>query len=154
MQFARVPEACTVNPAIYIMATLAEIVADCTPELEWKHSSRWATPHPNDLYTSQIKVYHTPEYTEYVSFHVKNMRLILCKVGCYAWFDTAEVMYYDMGGFVEPIASSLSQLTDAGGKVKEYAAYVVAGLRKHGDLRHCPSFKFIDDVDDSFNPIY
>ena len=138
------------------MATLAEIVKDCTPELEWKHSSRWATPHPNDLYTSEVKVHHSAEYTEYVSFHVSGMKLILCKKGCYSWAGKPEpeVSYYYMGRFVEPISSSLLQLTDAGDKIKEYAAYVVAGLRKYGDLRHCPIFELIDDVDEKFNPIY
>jgi hypothetical protein len=135
------------------MATLAEIVLDCTPEIEWRDSSQWATPHPNDLYSSEVKVYHSAEYTEYVSFHVSGMRLILCKKGCYSWADKPEVAYYCMGEFVPPIASSLSQLTDAGDKIKEYAAYVVAGLRKHGDLRHCPIFESMDDVDDKFNPI-
>lgn len=136
------------------MATLADIVADCTTELEWRDSSQWATPHPNDLYTSEVKVYHSAEYTEYVSFHVSKMRLFLCKKGFCSWDDKPEVAYYDMGEFVEPIPSSLSQLVDAGDKIREYAAYVVAGLRKHGDLRHCPSFELMDDVDDSFNPIY
>ena len=136
------------------MATLAEIVADCTPELEWKDSSQWATPHPNDLYTSEIKSYHSSEMTEYISFHVSGMRLILCKKTCYQWADKPEVAYYYMGEFVEPISSSLLQLTDAGDKIKEYAAYVVAGLRKYGDLRHCPIFELIDDVDEKFNPIY
>ena len=135
------------------MATLAEIVLDCTPEIEWRDSSQWATPHPNDLYSSEVKVYHSAECTEYVSFHVSGMRLILCKKGCYSWADKPEVAYYYMGEFVPPIASSLSQLTDAGDKIKEYAAYVVAGLRKHGDLRHCPIFEFMDDVDENFNPI-
>jgi hypothetical protein len=81
------------------------------------------------------------------------MRLILCKKRCYSWADKPEVAHYCMGEFVPPIASSLSQLTDAGDKIKEYAAYVVAGLRKHGDLRHCPIFESMDDVDDKFNPI-
>ena len=135
------------------MTTLAEIVKDCTNEVEWKDSSQWATPHPNDLYTTQVKTYHAPELTEYVSFHVSDMRLILCKKTC--WFDGAvETVYYDMGRFIEPISSSLSQLEDAAGKIKEYAAYIIQGLRKYGDLRHCPSFKMIDNVDDKFNPIY
>jgi hypothetical protein len=59
------------------MATLADIVKDCTNEVEWKDSSQWATPHPNDLYTSTVKVYHSAELTEYISFHVSLMRLIL-----------------------------------------------------------------------------
>jgi hypothetical protein len=82
------------------------------------------------------------------------MRLILCKKGCYTWADKPEVVYYNMGEFTEPIASSLSQLTDAGCKIKEYAAYVIKGLRRYGDLRHCPSYTFMDDVDENFNPIY
>jgi hypothetical protein len=138
--------------------TLADIVTDCTPELVWKDSSQWATPHPNDLYTSQVKTYHAPELTEYVSFRVSGkdccqMRLILCKKLC--WSDGAvETVYYDMGEFVEPISSSLSQLEDAANKIKEYAAYIIQGLRKYGDLRHCPSYRFMDDVDENFNPIY
>jgi hypothetical protein len=104
--------------------TLADIVADCTPELEWKHSSQWATPHPNDLYTSKVKTYHASELTEYVSFHVSGMKLILCKKLC--WPDGAvETVYYDMGEFVQPISSSLSQLEDAADKIKEYAAYII-----------------------------
>ena len=136
------------------MATLAEIVKDCTSELEWKSSSPWATPHPNDLYTSEVKVYQSAECMTYISFHVSGMRLILCKKSYYSWADHPEVAYYNMGEFVEPISSSLSQLEDAADKIKEYAAYVIAGLRKHGDLRHCPSFELMDDVDDKFNPIY
>jgi len=138
---------------LHAMATLADFVADCTPELEWKSSSQWNTPHPNYLYTTKVIVYHNPEFAECASFHVSGMRLILCTKGCY-YERAAETLYYDMGTFVEPISSSLAQLTDAGDKIKEYAAYVVAGLRKHGDLRHCPSFKMIDNVDDKFNPIY
>jgi hypothetical protein len=136
------------------MATLAEIVKDCTNEVEWKDSSQWATPHPNDLYTSTIKVYHSAELTEYISFHVSLMRLILCKKTCYAWSDKVETVYYDMGDFTEPIASSLSQLVDTANRIKEYAAYVIESYRKHNDLRSCPSFEMIDNVDEKFNPIY
>ena len=136
------------------MTTLADIVADCTSKLKWKHSSQWATPHPNDLYTSTIKVYHSAELTEYISFHVSLMRLILCRKTCYAWSDKVETVYYDMGDFPEPIASDLSQLVDTAGKIKEYAAYVVTGIRKYGNLGHCPSFEMIDNVDENFNPIY
>jgi len=135
------------------MATLAEIVKDCTQELEWKDSSQWATPHPNDLYTSEVEVYCCDETTEYASFHVNGMRLILCVKVCHSWTDVVETLYYDMGEFVEPISSSLTQLTDAADKIKEYAAYVIEGFRKHGDLRHCPSYEFMDNVDDNFNPI-
>jgi hypothetical protein len=135
------------------MATLAEIVADCTPELVWKDSSQWATPHPNDLYTSECRLYHSPELTEYGSFNVSLMRLIFCKKTCYA-IGTVETVYYDMGDFTEPIASDLSQLVDTANRIKEYAAYVIESYRKHNDLRSCPSFEMIDDVDDNFNPIY
>jgi hypothetical protein len=135
------------------MATLAEIVKDCTQELEWKDSSQWATPHPNDLYTSEVEVYHSAEMTKYASFHVNGMRLILCVKVCHNWSDAVETLYYDMGEFVEPISSSLTQLTDAADKIKEYAAYVIEGFRKRGDLRHCPSYEFMDNVDDNFNPI-
>lgn len=138
------------------MTTLLEIIKDCTTDLEWRSSSQWATPHPNDLYTSEVKVYDSPEVTEFASFHVNGMRLILCKKAAYPQHDSKfviEVTYYDMGEFTEPIASSLSQLEDAANKIKEYAAYVIEGFKKHGDLRHCPSFEMIDDVDDNFNPI-
>lgn len=137
------------------MAALADIVKDCTSELEWKDCSRWATPHPNDLYTSEVKIYHSPEFnrTEYVSFHVSEMKLILCKKSCYSE-GLVVTVYYDMGEFVEPVSSSLSQLADTADMIKEYAAYVIKGLRKYGDLRHCPSYRFMDDVDDNFNPIY
>lgn len=135
------------------MTTLAEIVKDCTSELEWKSSSQWATPHPNDLYTSEIKGYHSSECTEYLSFHVSGMRLILCKKTCYM-DGTVETLYYNMGEFVEPIVSSLSQLEDTANRIKEYAAYVVASYRKHDDFRACPSFEIMFDVDDNFNPIY
>jgi hypothetical protein len=136
------------------MATLADIVADCTPQLEWRDSSQWATPHPNDLHTSEVKGYHSTEFTEYLSFHVSGMRLILCKKTCYSWDDEPEVVYYNMGEFTEPIVSSLTQMQDTCDRIKEYAAYVVASYRKHADLRSCPSFELIDDVDDKFNPIY
>ena len=136
------------------MTTLADIVADCTLLLEWRSSSPWATPHPNDLYTSNVKVYDSPELTEYISFHVSLMRLILCKKTCYAHHDTVEIVYYDMGDFVDPVASCLSQLEDASNRIKEYTAYVIESYRKHNDLRSCPSFETIDGVDENFNPIY
>lgn len=135
------------------MATLAEIVKNCTPELVWKDSSQWATPHPNDLYTSECRLYHSPGLAEYGSFHVSLMRLIFCKKTCYA-VGTVETVYYDMGDFTEPIASDLSQLVDTANRIKEYAAYVIESYRKHNDLRSCPSFEIIDNVDDNFNPIY
>lgn len=139
--------------SLHAMATLADIVADCTPELEWRDSSRWATPHPNDFYTSEIKGYHSAELTEYLSFHVSGMQLILCKKTCH--FDgTVETLYYNMGEFTEPIVSCLSQLKDTAERIKEYAAYVVESYRKHCDFRSCPSFELIDDVDENFNPIY
>lgn len=136
------------------MATLADIVANCTPQLEWRDSSQWNTPHPNDLYTSEIKGYHSTEYTEYLSFHVSGMRLILCKKTCYSWDDEPEVVYYNMGEFTEPIVSSLSQLEDTANRIKEYADYVITSYRKHADLRSCPSYEIVDWVDDNFNPIY
>lgn len=135
------------------MATLADIVADCTPQLEWRDSSQWATPHPNDLYTSEVKGYHSMELTEYLSFHVSGMKLILCKKTCYI-DGIVETVYYDMGEFTEPIVSSLSQLEDTANRIKEYADYIITCYRKHADLRSCPSFELIDDVDDKFNPIY
>jgi hypothetical protein len=134
--------------------TLADIVADCTPELEWKDSSQWATPHPNDLYTSQVKAYHSAELTGYISFHVSLMRLILCEKFVCAQSGKVDTKYFDMGDFAEPISSDLSQLVDTANKIKEYATYVVAGIRKYGNLGHCPSFELIDNVDENFNPIY
>lgn len=135
------------------MSTLAEIVADCTPELEWKSSSPWATPHPNDLYTTKVEVYSSSLSVEYASFHISRMRLILCVKICYVDSSAIETVYYDMGGFVEPISSSLTQLEHSAERIKEYAAYVIQGFKKDGDLRHCPSYTLMDDVDDNFNPI-
>lgn len=135
------------------MFTVAEIVKDCTSELEWKSSSQWATPHPNDLYTTEIKVYGSSLSVEYASFHISRMRLILCVKVCYVDSSAIETAYYDMGGFVEPISSSLTQLEDSAKRIKEYAAYVIQGFKKDGDLRHCPSYTLMDDVDDNFNPI-
>ena len=135
------------------MSTLAEIVADCTPELEWKSSSPWATPHPNDLYTTKVEVYSSSLCVEYASFHISRMRLILCVKICYVDSSAIETVYYDMGGFVEPFSSSLTQLEHSAERIKEYAAYVIQGFKKDGDLRHCPSYTLMDDVDDNFNPI-
>ena len=135
------------------MSTLAEIVADCTPELEWKSSSPWATPHPNDLYTTKVEVYSSSLSVEYASYHISRMRLILCVKICYVDSSAIETVYYDMGGFVEPISSTLTQLEHSAERIKEYAAYVIQGFKKDGDLRHCPSYTFMDDVDDNFNPI-
>lgn len=134
------------------MTTLAEIVASCTPQLEWRDSSQWATPHPNDLYTSEVKVYYNMEATEYMSFHVRGMRLILCKKTSY--IDGAvDTTWYDMGEFTEPVVSSLTQMQDTCNRIKEYAAYVIEVYRKHNDLRSCPSYEIVDWVDDRFNPI-
>ena len=135
------------------MSTLAEIVADCTPELEWKSSSPWATPQPNDLYTTKVEVYSSSLSVEYASFHISRMRLILCVKICYVDSSAIETVYYDMGGFVEPFSSSLTQLEHSAERIKEYAAYVIQGFKKDGDLRHCPSYTLMDDVDDNFNPI-
>ena len=135
------------------MSTLAEIVADCTPEIEWRDSSQWATPHPNDLYTTKVEVYSSSLCVEYASFHISRMRLILCVKICYVDSSAIETVYYDMGGFVEPISSSLTQLEHSAERIKEYAAYVIQGFKKDGDLRHCPSYTLMDDVDDNFNPI-
>ena len=135
------------------MATLAEIVANCTPEIVWKDSSQWATPHPNDLYTSNVKIFDSEDLTEYISFHVSLMRLILCRRTCFA-VGTVETVYYDMGDFTEPVASNLSQLIETADKVKEYAAYVIESCRKYGDLSGCPSSERIDNVDENFNPTY
>jgi hypothetical protein len=135
------------------MFTVAEIVKDCTSELEWKSSSQWATPHPNDLYTTEIKVYGSSLSVEYASFHISRMRLILCLKVCCVDTGTVETVYYDMGEFVEPISSSLTQLEHSAERIKEYAAYVIQGFKKDGDLRHCPSYTLMDDVDDNFNPI-
>ena len=135
------------------MSTLAEIVADCTPEIEWRDSSQWATPHPNDLYTTKVEVYSSSLSVEYASFHISRMRLILCVKICYVDSSAIETVYYDMGGFVEPFSSSLTQLEHSAERIKEYAAYVIQGFKKDGDLRHCPSYTLMDDVDDNFNPI-
>ena len=133
--------------------TLANALQSCTTNLEWRSSSLWATPHPNDLYSSEIITFAAAGRTEVCSFHISRMKLILCRKTWCSWQETPTVTYYSMGEFTEPIASSLASLEGQASKIKEYADYIINGFRKYGNLGHCPSFEIIDDVDENFNPI-
>ena len=134
------------------MESFSQVAKCSTQDLEWYDNSQWANPHPNTIYSSEVRLDDPDDpdgiYTVFVSFHVSGMRLIF-KRQTYRLEQPEETSYYDLGEFNETLCNKL-----AVDRIKKYAAYVLEGYREAWNLCHCPSFERIDDVDDNFNPIF
>lgn len=115
--------------------------------LEWETCSRWNDSHMNDLYTKTVNLKTDDiDYEFEVEFFVSGCRLIFKTV--FIYHGERQTSYYDMGSFVD------SHIRNEGCKnVKQYAQYVIDGYAETFSLVHCPSFEYIDGVDERFNPI-
>ena len=129
-------------------------------DIQWKTTSQYNDPHFSTFYTTPIEIpIKTPfeGFTDKLEFFIKDngyhllsehcvdYRLIL-KVETHQHSKKTQVIFFDLGNFVDD--------RDALFNVQSYAKYVLGGYQLSTDLRHCPSFEIIDDVDENFNPLF
>jgi hypothetical protein len=102
---------------------------------------------PAAYYTQPVSIV-TDEYAYCVEFFVDGLNLIFKQV-TYRYSEKEHTAYYDLGEFPDMIDNS--QIMKL---IKRYANYVIEGYEETLLLTHCPSFEYIDHVDENYNPIY
>jgi hypothetical protein len=116
-------------------------------ELIWDHCSQFNNPMPAAYYTQPVNIL-TDEYTYVVEFFVDGLNLIFKQV-TYRYSEKQDTAYYDLGEFPDLLDNSrIMEL------VRRYANYVIEGYEETLLLTHCPSFEYIDHVDENYNSIY
>lgn len=114
--------------------------------LNWRHSSQFNNPEPNCYYTDAVSIV-TDEYTYKVEFFVDGLDLIFKQV-TYRYSEKQDTVYYWLGEFPDLLDNSrIMEL------IKRYANYVIEGYEETLMLTHCPSFEYIDTVDENYNPL-
>lgn len=114
--------------------------------LNWRHSSQFNNPNPDAYYTDAVSIV-TDEYTYKVEFFVDGLNLIFKQV-TYRYSEKQDTAYYWLGEFPDMLDNSrIMEL------IKRYANYVIEGYEETLMLTHCPSFEYIDTVDENYNPL-
>jgi hypothetical protein len=116
-------------------------------KLNWRHSSQFNNPDPNSYYTDTVS-FVTDEYTYKVEMFVDGLGLIFKRV-TYRYSEKQGTDYFDLGEFPDQLDNNRTMEL-----IRRYADYVIAGFEETLLLTHCPSFEYIDNVDENYNPIY
>jgi hypothetical protein len=116
-------------------------------KVTWDHCSQFDNPMPAAYYTQPVS-FISDEVTYTVEFFVDGLSLIFKQV-TYRYTEKEDTAYYNLGEFPDLLDNNkIMEL------IKRYANYVIEGYEETLLLTHCPSFEYIDNVDENYNPIY